>query len=442
VAEAEIIERLDGGLVLRRATPADTEALVAFNVDVHRDPGEDISEFMAAWVRDLLGGGHPTCGPGDFTVVEETGSGRIVSSLNLIPQTWTYGGIPFGVGRIELVGTHPDYRRRGLVRRQMDVVHRWSAERGELVQGITGIAHYYRQFGYEMALDLDTGRTGYRPQVPDLPAGSDEPFRLRPATVDDLPFLAALDEQAGRRWLVAAVRDAALWRYELEGRREKRRRQVRVVEGADGRPVGALVHAGGLWGTTLFVLAYELAPGNSWLAVTPSVLRYLRATGEAYQERPGARRWEGFTFWLGTEHPVYRAIPERLPLTVPPYAWYLRVPDLPAFLRHVAPVLEERLAASVAAGHSGELRIGFYRGGLRLVFAAGRLEIVEAWEPGEAAESNPAFPGLSFLQLLFGYRSLAELEHAAADCRANGEEARVLLEALFPKQPSHVWPLD
>ena len=37
-------------------------------------------------------------------------------------QTWTYGGVPFEVGRPELVATHPDYRRRGLVRAQFEAV--------------------------------------------------------------------------------------------------------------------------------------------------------------------------------------------------------------------------------------------------------------------------------------------------------------------------------
>ena len=105
-------------------------------------------------------------------------------------------------------------------------------------------------------------------------------------------------------------------------------------------------------------------------------------------------------------------------------------------------MLEERLAASVAAGHSGELRLGFYRDGLRLVLDHGRLAAVEDWEPGDDGADAPAFPGLTFLQLLFGYRSLADLEYAFADCRADDEAARVLLDALFPKQPSHVWPLD
>jgi len=137
----EILDELDGGLVLRRATATDAEALASFNAAIHRDPGADNSAFIAAWVRDLTDETHPGCGPGDFTVVEATGSGEIVSSLNLIAQTWTYGGVPFGVGRVELVGTRSDHRRRGLVRRQMTVVHHWSAARGQLVQAITGIPH-------------------------------------------------------------------------------------------------------------------------------------------------------------------------------------------------------------------------------------------------------------------------------------------------------------
>ena len=40
-------------------------------------------------------------------MVEDPASGRIVSSLNLIPQTWSYGGVCFGVGRVELSAPTP-----------------------------------------------------------------------------------------------------------------------------------------------------------------------------------------------------------------------------------------------------------------------------------------------------------------------------------------------
>jgi len=52
------------------------------------------------------------------------------------------------------------------------------------------------------------------------------------------------------------------------------------------------------------------------------------------------------------------------------------------------------------------------------------------------------FPDLTFLQLLFGYRSYAELDMAYPDCYATHAEAVVLLNALFPKRPSYVTALN
>jgi len=46
------------------------------------------------WALDLLRGNHPTFREDDFTIVEDTISGKIVSVTNLIDQVWSYGGIP------------------------------------------------------------------------------------------------------------------------------------------------------------------------------------------------------------------------------------------------------------------------------------------------------------------------------------------------------------
>jgi hypothetical protein len=436
-----ILRDLGDGLILRRATVADTEPLVTFIADVLREPGaREPDERAAASTRDLMERDHPTFDVGDFTVVEDTRTGALVSSLCLISQTWSYGGVEFGVGRPELVGTHPGYRRLGLVRAQFEVIHKWSAERGQKVQAITGIPWFYRQFGYEMGLTLEGGRGGYLPNVPGLKDGETDPYRVRPATEADLPFIAQVYEGATQRYLVACVRDEALWRYELSGRSQKSddQRELRVVEMLEGEAVGFLAHPPMLWGQALVATFYELKPGVSWLAVTPGVLRYLRATGEEYAARD-RKEFTAFTFELGTEHPVYHVIPGRLPRTRKPYAWYVRVPDLPEFLRHVSPVLERRLAESLLVGHTGELKISFYRDGLRLVLEHGRLAGVESWQPMSADEGAAVFPDLTFLQLLFGYRALDELDYAFADCHARTDEARALLRALFPKQPSHVW---
>ena len=119
----------------------------------------------------------------------------------------------------------------------------------------------------------------------------------------------------------------------------------------------------------------------------------------------------------------------------------MRVPDLPEFLSRIAPVLEQRLAASVAAGYTGELEVSFYGSGLRLELERGLLGGVEEWNPKAEEYGDAAFPDLTFLQLLFGHRSLEELDLAFADCSPGEGDTRVLLGVLFPRRPSDLRPV-
>jgi hypothetical protein len=441
-----VIRQLDDGLVLRRSSREDADTLAAFNARIHSDFGPDHpDERVAAWTRDLLAHPHPAFHPDDFTIVAEAATGKIVSAMNLISQTWAYEGIPFGVGRPELVGTLPEYRNHGLVRLQFEEIHKWSAQRGELVQGITGIPYYYRLYGYEMGMELGGGRIGYEAQLPQLKDGESEPFTLRPASEADIPFLMEVSAHASRRYLVSCVRDETLWRYELTGKEAKSdaRLETRIIQRPDGEAVGILIHPWFDWDFGLVANVYELRPGASWLEVTPSVARYLWRTGGEYRLGDGSpARRSSYGFWFGSQHPAYAVFRDRLPRLRDPYAWYVRVPDLPAFLRRIAPALERHVAESIIVGYSGEVKVSFYRSGLRLGLENGRLSGVETWKPAPEDRGQAAFPDLSFLQLVFGYRSFEELEQSYADCWYTSEEARLLLSTLFPKKPSAFVPLS
>ncbi len=438
-----ILRNLGEELILCRSMGADADALAEFNSRIHSDEGFDKPDLrVAEWTRDLVARPHPTFHEDDCTLVVEAATGKIVSSMNLIPQTWAYEGIPFGVGRPEIVGTLPEYRNRGMVRAQFEEVHKWSAQRGDLVQGITGIPFYYRLFGYEMALELAGGRTGYEPQLPKLKDGEREPFTIRPATVEDIPFLMDTYAHGCGGRLITCVRTEANWRYELSGMGEHNgeRLEFRILERPGTNvPAGYFTHPWYDWDTGLAAFHYELKPGVSWLEATPTVARYLWETGETYSQRdgkPAAR--STFTFWFGSKHPAYDIFRERLPRLRDPYAWYIRVPDLPAFLRRIAPALERHIAESTIVGYTGETKISFYRSGLRLVLDEGRLMTIEPWRPCHEDQGKAAFPDLSFLQLVFGYRSYEELEQSYADCSYKDDETRVLLSALFPKKASSV----
>jgi hypothetical protein len=327
------------------------------------------------------------------------------------------------------------------VRLQFEEVHKWSLERDEIVQAITGIPFYYRQFGYEMALDLDGRRFGYEAQVPKLKQGETEPYTIRPAQERDLPLIEELYEQTCQRSMIVCERTPEIFRYELLGRSENFNCYVNcIVEDNMAQPIGFFRHGGYNIRAAIVADRLELKPKVSWLEVIPSIVRYLWAKGQEYAKRDGGE-FNSFGFAFGAAHPAYEALGNRLPTIRGTYAWYLRVPDICGFVEHIKPALERRLAESIAANHSREIRISFYRTGLRMAIEHGKITAIQSWQPTPKEEGNAAFPGLAFLQLLFGYRSYQELDYAFADCWSDSDDVRALLNILFPKKFSNVYPI-
>jgi hypothetical protein len=431
---------LGDGLCLRWARPENEDALAEFNRTVFAEPNGEPDEMAGLQFRELMSPNHPTASPGDHVLVEECQTGKIVSSISLIPQTWSYGGIPFGVSRPELVGTDPAYRKRGLVRVQMDALHALSAERGDLVQGITGIPYFYRQFGYEPALITGPGYYG----MPGILKESNDPapYRLREANEQDIPFIVRCYEIAAKRKLVAAVRDEAVWRWELLHRLKGSdyTHKLWLIERADGAPAGLLAHQDQLdWRRPiLWATLCELVEGETWPDAAPIVMEHLRKQAESRSD--GAEPVSVGFDW-SVDHPFYQLEKQTLQASLRPFSWLIRIPDLPAFLDHIKPVLNDRLAQSMFDRYTGDLTLTFYRSGLKLTFAEGQISGIEETTPKSHRDAGAGFPGLTFYYLLLGSRTFDELEFAFPDCFVRKPLDRVLLATLFPKQPSTIWPL-
>ena len=432
---------LGGGLKLRWGRMSDAEALRAFNVAIHTDNPDEPEVWLGEWTRELMDGQHPTTKASDFTIVENE-AGEIVSSMNVIHQTWSYGGVAFGVGRPELVGTLAEYRRRGLVRAQFEAIHGLSEAQGEMVQAITGIPWYYRQFGYEMTLELGGSRPFRWDKQGNDVSVETEVYGMREATAADIPDLIRLYDTFQSEGLVSCVRDAGQWQYEmLERHRDTPYAlEVKMIT-VGGETIGYVEYQA--WGTAFHVRELAVRPGHSLRAVALFVTRWLQAKAKELneeRERPITR----ITFSFGGQAPIYEALGSQLDDGHPPYAWFMRVPDMPAFLWHIRSVLEERLAKSVLAGHSGRLRLNFYRSQVQLVFEAGGITEVVPYKPtafDDHDDGDLFFPEYTFLHVLFGQRSYEEVRHLRADCFANNSEAVVLLGVLFPKRPSWIRPL-
>ena len=438
---------LADNLKLRFATPDDTDALVEFNIRLHE------AENVGPNVRDLMSGQHPTCKASNFTVVEDTKTGKIVSSTCLISQTWTYSGIPFKFGQPEFVATEPEYRRRGLVRKQFEVIHALSAAREELMLGITGIPWYYRLFGYEMALDMEAELTIDGIHIRARKKGETETCQLRPRQDTDNPFIQELYTNATKSHVFACPRTPKLWKYEFNGRSagSDARHEWLIIEDLEGTRLGYVQHL--QWcvegfcksagpGTNLLIMRMVLKPGIGYLNLVPSLLRALWQKAETTPIAPECenKKITGIQFILGREHPVYQVLPKSVIRREPPYAWYIRVPNLTAFLQHIQSALEKHLIGTVAEGYTGELKISFYRSGIHLKFHQGNLKEITDWTPNDIEDGDALFPDLTFLQLLCGRCRTAELTSRFVDCSANNTTA-VLLDCLFPAFTSEIWHL-
>lgn len=445
---------LGNGLVRRWSTAADQEKIAHCMGTVFRDSAEEpLSERVANEARINFLADYPLMGPGDWAVVEDTSLPErpVIACVCYWRHRWSIEDIPFGVGRPEYVATLAEYRNRGLMRSLFEMIHARSAANGDLLQAITGIEYYYRQFGYDYALDLGGSRVVALAAVPPAQDGTPEPYCLRPAGIEDVPSLHTLYEGSRRGSLIWAESNVEDWRWYITLWDEPLVRsqepgavglalRMFMVMDAEDRVCGFVATATKRRSKALGIYYYELAPGTNWQAAMPSLLRALaevaRQTPTVSPETPPL---EDLHFGLGRAHPLYDVLGDKLGARrTPPYTWYVRVPDIAGFLRHITPLLERRLAGSLLAGYDGELKINFYRGGLRLQFAGGKLLAVEPWRtPPYGDETGLGCPALIFLQLLLGHRSLAELGAIYPDVQVD-DNAVLLVNTLFPKQPSHV----
>lgn len=456
-AKATYHRDLGDGLIERWSTAADTEKLahlmgIAWRTEENDPPNPRIMDSMRRDMREDF----PPMGPGDCALVEDTQNAGhpIVACACLWHEEWAYDGIHFRIGRPESIATHPDYRGRGLIRALMNMIHARSQAQGHLVQVISGIPFFYRQFGYEYALDFGGKRVASLALIPELDQPGPETYTLRAATTGDIPRIMELYEHRRATSLVSAIAPERYWQYMIERWNDPSalgkdptelgmNSRIFVVVDVYGMAQGYAVVAAKRWGRELFVYALEFAPDINLLAVVPPFLRALQAYGlQVPAVKPSIEPLREISFLLGRTHPVYEALGHMLaPFHEPPYAWYVRVPDVPAFVRHIAAALEARLADSVVAGFTGDLKLDFYRAGLHINFDQGHLTQVEPWRALHYnADTDGRCPPLVFLQLLFGYRSLDELRYAFPDVWAS-HKAEVLLNALFPAKPSWVMQL-
>jgi hypothetical protein len=386
---------------VRRATDEDEPAIVELN-RIHN--GED----AAVELRSAFDAGH--IAPDDFAVA--VAGRQVVSVAGLLPMELSVGEVVLPTGQPEFIATDPAFRGRGLVRQVLDLLHHWSADRGDLVQVIGGIPFFYRQFGYSYGLCRPV--EWLVPVETEVAAGRD--WTVRSAEPSDIPEVCVLEEEAQ---IGAAVRLPflkGLWP---------------VLLTLPHAPV--LVATAG--GRVEAVTRVRTGPGGpvhlqAMAARDPAAAKALIAAARA--EYPARTLVIGERAGLSLRQLLGAAIPVRR------RKWlYVRIADPARVLRRLWPVLDARLAASPFASASGRIDISFYRSGAAIGYRGGGIIEISATPRDHSGGSEPDvhIPPDLLPRLLFGAADVLDWEN---DPDVDLGRHRDLMAALLPVVRSDV----
>jgi predicted N-acetyltransferase YhbS len=412
-------QRLQDAMTLcTAADEGDVERVAAFNASIHG------SEVGTLTQRLFLQ--HPaTCGRDLFFVVDDE-SDHIVSSLCLIPWAWRYGDVEINAAELGIVGTSEAYRRRGLVRAQVDVFNRRLRERGCLLSQIQGIPHFYRQFGYEYALPLEGG---LRLELRHIPASPEHPFAFRRATLEDVPTLQRLYDEAAQDLTIHAVRGERTWEYlqtRAEGTATERERWI--IQANGGQVAGYVSVPRYHFGEELTVdetsrLSFEAAL---------STLRHLKKLA-LEREKPGIR------LNLPNSCTLTRLARALGGHDMGTYAWQIHVPDVAVLLQALRPVLADRIAGSPFAGLTRDIQLNLYQERLVLHFENGELmEMFTSERDALKGDVILRCPSLQYIPLVLGYRTWRDLRSSYPDVSVP-PVWRLLVDTLFPSVASFLY---
>jgi len=400
---------------------------------VHRlETAEDVEDYLGlirkVWSEEVgvdklakkLIDFHPKMTLRNFFVIKD--DGRMISTLNLIPVTWSLGGVLLKVAEMGHVGTLPEYRGKGLIRRLIGEFHVDVEDQGYDLAAIEGVPYFYRQFGYEYAVPLLEETKIRLDQIPESRSG----IKVRPFIDKDVAKAMALLEGSQRKFHVHSVRDEQVWRMQHE---------TKIA--SDPEPFEAYAVEEKAELTAYFRVRQNLKGKELILTEITEVDQLSAQTVLGFLKHYGMERdLEILSSNISyeepfTEHLLALGAVKR----VPPYAWQLRVTDYVKIFEKLKSLFESRLAASTYHRLSETLCFNFRLYTIQLTIKDG--EIMDIRKISGSQRSAIGLNPLVFVQLLMGYKSRQELEDAFPDVRIAASH-RHLVDVLFPKLPSYI----
>ncbi|KAI8580339.1 hypothetical protein K450DRAFT_238048 [Umbelopsis ramanniana AG] len=447
---------LGNGLLLRWVKPQDVEKIAKGMVDVFSPPDKRFEAIGGWFLRYANGMGGFMKSSDAVVIVDTKKEGQPVVGFTCYWQeTHIFEGIPYTA---EFVGVVPDpeYRGQRLQQHIMDALHARANDENHLVQVINGINWYYRQFGYEYALEFGERSKVWLNAIPELKEGEQEFIKYRRAVLDDIDTIQEIDMAQvkdgavyiplSKEWLATQINDHY---QKVDNPKHVVLREVLILEDCDDNIVGYVVlpnlDAEMTEKGSLGVYSMGLIRGIDTKTALFSTMRQLIEFAKSAFKQESVSGIKSLAWYMSQWHPVVEAIPPTMRnfarLRFESLSYYVRVPDLAKFLQHILPALNRRLEQSLTHNnYTGVVKISNYTPrypGVELKFEKGVIvDIAQYIKKDQSKDASVAFfPPHSFLQVLFGKRSIKELMSFLPDVYMELDVQEVL-EVVFPKRES------
>jgi predicted acetyltransferase len=346
-------------------------------------------------------------------------SGNIVSSFALLPWIWECEGVALKAGEMGIVGTHPEHRKRGLLKRLATEMSATLEEEKYDLSVIQGIPGFYHRFGYYYAVPLENHINLPLHIIKDKE--EKEVFSFRLGDVKDIPFFLEQDRVYRSLYDLGCVRNELCWKYLLTKSKETEYgSDIWIMEKEKGPEKYYIRIPGQGFGEGLIVS--ECSEDITCEAME-SVLRFCKKKAlekklpyirlNLHNESPLGQ----FARYLGVKRGT-------------PYAWQIKIPDIPRFLKTITPVLEKRIQSSSFRNYTGTIRFDFYSFGVDCSSKGGALESVHPAK-GEC-ELVFHLPTDLVPALFLGHRSWHVFRENRPDIFPNSVKSAMLVDTLFP----------
>ena len=334
-------------------------------------------------------------------IAEEKNSGEIAAACALLPWQWKMDNITLKVAEMGIVGTGESHRHQGLMRRlRSELMGVVKSEGYELV-GIQGIPGFYDKLGFRYALPLCSHiDLPLHSVVSDVPEG----FCIRPASMDDIPFLMEGEALFSSANFISAFRDGDDWAYLLsDGQVTEYGSDFLVFSNSDGDKGYLRISRQG-FGSGLIVSEASETMSHS---LARAALSHCRRLADE-REKPYIR------LDLHPEAPLSKIAIASGASSDETYAWQIYIPDILSLLNKMSPVLEKRISDGPFRAYSGKVKLDLFDESFDILWEKGHVTKICS---GDNSESDVHFcvHRELFPALCLGHRSWRELRKNRPD---------------------------